>query len=592
MKSNFSSAVIISLVFSMLGLMPSQASGALSISFPSGSTNFPAAQWTSVATNTGTTPGISGGSGGTISMTVDAGSNGLVRLSNQSSITAAAGFNLASFNGTSGGRPVIVFTGLIAAVNTAIGSLEFKRSADGSSAITVEAIDGDGLVHNGHYYRAFDAHAVSSSFTSDPYGAGLSNINNAMAARFAPTTKVSSSATIECQGYLPTITSASEQGFITSRAGFETWLGATDNLESVNLTGTTFSSQAEVEGKFHWLMGPNRGEQISNNNVSTDSSQTAASRFTRDIVGMYQNWDETGAIQPDNSFTDGNFSNASNDFGVLMLSTGYWHDRWFVNVSSSHVLVEYGGVRVDLGFRTSATDLDLLSTTSPFGTIASCTPAIVASLISATITAIVSSAVSVGTGAQQVSQPASYTGPVLKIISRRLIFTEIASDVSIQGLRLGQISRLLVDGVLLEILAQTDNALEVRIPPGLTIGSKNLVVHSPAGTLTYQAAFFVDNEKIKIGKISAGTFDSRVAIFARDHDGKRLSVKIGGRWFVIAAIPQSLNNLALQSPRIKTSRSLRVLVYLDRVLVSSFDLKISSNPAPRSQPPMNSRPRS
>lgn len=309
---------------------------------------------------TGVTPGVTGGNGGTIRATVSAGTSGKLRLQTTVGITASTSYTLTDFDADDPtGLETISFQGTVSDVNAALASLNFRRITDtGTNTLTASVTEGTGLVFGTNYYEVYNS--------SDVIG-GSSSISWDNAFKFAASRKLDSTAVgISCQGYLATITSADEQEFAYERVKTASWIGASDEFSYVNAaTGaTTYANQTESEGKFYWVTGPERGTQISNNNGSSG----------RDIVGVYQNWNG----EEPNDLTA--------EHAVQMLSGGKWNDLSFSSIRVAKFIVEYGGVRTTGTHTQTYTDVSF-DNAGEVGTVATCTPAIVAGTQTASFSA-------------------------------------------------------------------------------------------------------------------------------------------------------------------------------------------------------------
>jgi len=204
-------------------------------------------------------------------------------LNTTTGLTAASGFTL------SGNKTRLVVTGTMASINTALAALKINTgSVVGNVQISVAAtVNPVGYFYNGvngHFYRP-----ISS-------GATYTNAKT-----------LSSQQTFKGQqGYLVTITSASEDAFIFANVPQASiWFALTDEVE---------------EGKWRIDAGPEAGTLI-----KTSNGQTAGN-----IVGQYNNW---AGGEPNNS--------GNEDYAVTKWGGGsQWND--LPNNFSCAYVVEFG----------------------------------------------------------------------------------------------------------------------------------------------------------------------------------------------------------------------------------------------------------
>ncbi|NVK03174.1 MAG: cadherin-like domain-containing protein [Flavobacteriia bacterium] len=187
------------------------------------------------------------------------------------------------------------------------GTFTFNPGAASNQAVTASYIvkRDDGTIvftGNGHVYEFVSASAIT---WSDAKAAAEGRTYNGM------------------QGYLATITSASEDAFVALKLQGEGWLGASD---------------AEVERTWKWVTGPENGTVFWDQNT-----QTA-------VNGQYANW-STG--EP-NDFKYGIPGHPGEDWAHYY-SNGVWND--FPNSAGSIAgyIVEYGGMPNDCNVPSSAT---------------------------------------------------------------------------------------------------------------------------------------------------------------------------------------------------------------------------------------------
>jgi hypothetical protein len=349
---------------------PASYASAISLTFPTITTVFDAGSFQSVATKTGVTPAISGGTGGSLRVIVSASNSGLVRLATTTGISASTSYNLSQFNASSNGLGTISFEGSVTNVSNALASLEFNRSTAGDSVLTVDVTEGSGLVFDNRYYEVINAGSAIS--WADAYRNALSKAVDAQGGG------------AKCQGYLATITSLNEQTFAFDKVRTQSWIALSDQVNYVNTAIasynisnnpdlTTYADQAAVEGKFHWVAGPERGTQVTTGNTAGGSTPL--------VAGQFAYWN---AMEP-NNWPGG----ASGDeHATQMLSDGRWNDLKHDTTSAfiTTYIVEYGGIRVTGSHQTNPASVDITNQ-NHLGTKESCTPALAAASASQSFTA-------------------------------------------------------------------------------------------------------------------------------------------------------------------------------------------------------------
>lgn len=171
--------------------------------------------------------------------------------------------------------------------------------------ITISLTDADFLPATGHFYKYVSHPGVSWSSARDA----------------AATQKL-----YGLQGYLATITSKDENDFIWTKTKGVGWIGASD---------------AEEEGKWKWMSGPEKGTLFWNGNGSGNS-----------VNGAYSNWN-TG--EPNNM---GGEHYAHITFNVGIISS--WNDlanTGATNPQSNYYpqgyLIEFGGMEANPGLQLS-----------------------------------------------------------------------------------------------------------------------------------------------------------------------------------------------------------------------------------------------
>ena len=129
-------------------------------------------------------------------------------------------------------------------------------------------------------------------------------------------------------GYLATILSEAENNFIWKLMSSDAWFGASDDYGYINTAkgSTVYANQSAAEGKWHWVTGPEKGQNFSNGNVYVGPTL---------VSGMYHKW---AAGEP----------NGTNEaFGQFYSSNnGQWND--LANSTLGGYICEYGDMPGDL----------------------------------------------------------------------------------------------------------------------------------------------------------------------------------------------------------------------------------------------------
>ena len=128
-------------------------------------------------------------------------------------------------------------------------------------------------------------------------------------------------------GYLATILSEAENNFIWKLMSSDAWFGASDDYGYINTAkgSTVYANQAASEGKWHWVTGPEKGQNFSNGNTPS----------TTLVSGMYHKW------------APGEPNGTSEAFGQFYSSNnGQWND--LANSTLGGYICEYGDMPGDL----------------------------------------------------------------------------------------------------------------------------------------------------------------------------------------------------------------------------------------------------
>jgi len=168
---------------------------------------------------------------------------------------------------------------------------------------------------NGHFYEYY---GTNTSWTSaKAYIGGLSYFGR--------------------EGYMATLTSQSENSFVSVLIGQNSWIGCSDNYTQVNaaLGYTAFANQAASDGKFYWITGPERGLKISGQNDWGSGSAA--------VSGVYNAW---SSAEPNDHPGHTTASPGEEDYGHMYTGSALWND--FANTQSIGSIIEYGAMPNDI----------------------------------------------------------------------------------------------------------------------------------------------------------------------------------------------------------------------------------------------------
>ena len=214
-----------------------------------------------------------------------------------------------SFNSTTG---VLVFTGTATAANwqALLRTVRFKSTTSTCYALQRNITFVAGTV----FYNPLTEHFYEYVSSSGSWTAAKTSASNRSYFGRA--------------GYLATMSSEAENNFIWKLMSSDGWFGGSDDVTEVNIAkgSTAFASQAAVEGKWHWVTGPEKGTQFSNGNTPS----------TTVISGQYHKW---AGGEPNNAGSE-NFAQ------FYSANSGQWND--LPNTNLPGYICEYGDMPGDI----------------------------------------------------------------------------------------------------------------------------------------------------------------------------------------------------------------------------------------------------
>jgi hypothetical protein len=225
----------------------------------------------------------------------------------RSTVTLPSGVS-SSFNTTTG---VLIFTGTASASDwqTVLRGVEFKSTTSTCYSLQRRVTFVAGTV----FYNPLTEHFYE-------YVSGTTSWTNSY-------TNASNKSYFGRVGYLATVLSEAENNFIWKLMANDAWFGASDDYNYINTAkGTTFfASQSAAEGKWHWVTGPEKGQNFSNGNTPS----------TTLVSGMYHKW------------AGGEPNGTSEAFGQFYSSnSGQWND--LANSNLPGYICEYGDMPGDI----------------------------------------------------------------------------------------------------------------------------------------------------------------------------------------------------------------------------------------------------
>jgi len=213
-----------------------------------------------------------------------------------------------SFNTTTG---VLIFSGSATATNweTVLRGVEFKSTTTTCYALQRRVTFVAGTV----FYNPLTEHFYE-------YVSGNTSWTNSY-------TNASNKSYFGRVGYLATVLSEAENNFIWKLMANDAWFGASDDYNYINTSkgSTVYASQSAAEGKWHWVTGPEKGQNFSNGNTPS----------TTLVSGMYHKW--AGGEPNGTSEAFGQFYSSNN---------GQWND--LANSTLPGYICEYGDMPGDI----------------------------------------------------------------------------------------------------------------------------------------------------------------------------------------------------------------------------------------------------
>ena len=294
-----------------------------------------------LVSSSGTTVQISGFSAGDNVQVVITADTGTVKITTTSNLSAPTGYTSAQW--TSGAASEIAFTGVPADLNNALATLSYKASANGNTpTLSIEAFIAGAAFNsaNGHYYEVINYGSISPEEARCRAKYSNTNLSFSGITESTDTNTASILNNDRCtttdasglirrtyqglSGYLATVTSLEEHQFIREKTAATAWIGGSD---------------ADSEGTFVWMDGPEKGQvfwqsgknsRTTNTFVGTDNSPVAGFKYGTAF----------------NYFSDGEPNNSSNEdwaeFGFGSNGVGSSWNDCRNSCGRTRYIIEYG----------------------------------------------------------------------------------------------------------------------------------------------------------------------------------------------------------------------------------------------------------
>jgi hypothetical protein len=134
------------------------------------------------------------------------------------------------------------------------------------------------------------------------------------------------------------------------------------------------------------------------------------------------------------------------------------------------------------------------------------------------------------------------------------------------------IEKVLVNGVEASYFLNSDELITIRIPVGVSAGAVTISLVGTFGTVIASNLIVVSSGITPSNtKVTIGTFLGFAAVYTKNYEGHRLSMKVGTKWRVI---PSLASNYTYNLTKVGKNKTVTVMVYLDRELVSVQQVKV------------------
>ncbi len=144
--------------------------------------------------------------------------------------------------------------------------------------------------------------------------------------------------------------------------------------------------------------------------------------------------------------------------------------------------------------------------------------------------------------------------------------------VRLVGTNFNLVEKVLIGDVEASFFVNSAELITIRIPMDVAAGNPTITLQGAFGSRIFTGLIEVSVTQVSIDtKVTIGTFLGFAAVYTKNHEGKRLSMKIGNKWRVIDPLTA---NYTYNFTKVGVGRTVTVMVYLDRELVQVKQIKI------------------
>ena len=138
--------------------------------------------------------------------------------------------------------------------------------------------------------------------------------------------------------------------------------------------------------------------------------------------------------------------------------------------------------------------------------------------------------------------------------------------LKLEGSNFDQVNQAYIDGVAASYYIHNSRLLSIRIPFAVKPGDASITLKGQFGSVSFHNLFEVQSLGLEPNmKVTIGTFMGYAAVYTKNCEDRRLSLRIGNQWRVVSALgSQFTKNLT----KVSSGSITTVMVYLDRELVA------------------------